>query len=148
MNIHKYLWYIYIYKSNIIRNTEHRPNGAASKRPPHGGRRRRQRLCVLCFWLFYTIHIYGYSLYIPVYSCIYSLNIPYIFPSYCPYVFPWVYLHLSLQQYAPAAGPGPTKGQRKHWKGIIGILLLDPVFLLYVSILFNCLILCFGGEGV
>ena len=69
-NIHKYLWY------KIIRSTEHRPNGAAAKRPPHWGRRRRRRLCVLCFWLFYIIDIYGYSLYSP-----------YIFPIYFLYSF-------------------------------------------------------------
>ena len=45
-NTHKYLWY------RIIRNTRNRPNGAVAKRPPHWGRRRRRRLCVLCFWLF------------------------------------------------------------------------------------------------
>ena len=30
-NIHKYLWY------EIIRNTEHSPNGSTAKRPPHWG---------------------------------------------------------------------------------------------------------------
>ena len=63
-NIHRYFWY------KIIRNTEHRPHGAAASRPPH-----RRRLCVLCFWLFYIINVYEYSSYIP-----------YIFPKYLPYI--------------------------------------------------------------
>ena len=51
--IHKYLWY------KIIRNTD-----------PMGRRRRRR----LCFWLFYIIIIYGYSLYVPYIFHIYFLN--------------------------------------------------------------------------
>ena len=35
-NIHKYLWY------RIIRNKEHRPNGATASRPPHWGSRRME----------------------------------------------------------------------------------------------------------
>ena len=64
-NIHKYSWY------KIIRNTEHRPNGAAASRPPHGG---------VAFGLFYVIDIYGYSLYFPAY-------IPWIFLIYFLYMF-------------------------------------------------------------
>ena len=47
----------------------------------------RRRLCVLCFWLFYIMNIYGYSLYIP-----------YIFPKYALYLFPCVLLTLWSQQ--------------------------------------------------
>ena len=46
-NIHKHLW------SKMIRNSETQTQW---------GTRRRQRLC---FWSFYIIDIYGYSLYIP-----------------------------------------------------------------------------------
>ena len=61
-NIYKYLWY------KIIRNTD--PMGRPPKAAAPLGRRRRRRLC---FWIFYIINLYGYSLYIP-----------YIFPSYVP----------------------------------------------------------------
>ena len=44
------------------------------------GRRRRRRLC---FWLFYIINIYGYSLYIPYIFHIYFLNMFHIFSLVC-----------------------------------------------------------------
>ena len=55
-------------------------------------------VCVLCFSLFYIIHIHGYSLYIPIYSCIHSLRMPYIFPLDFPHIFPCVSLSLFRQQ--------------------------------------------------
>ena len=54
--------------------------------------------CVLCFWLSYTVNIHGYSWYIPVYSYIYSLNIPYIFPEYFPCIFPCVFLNYGVNR--------------------------------------------------
>ena len=61
-NIHKYLWYI------IIRKTQ----------TQWGGRRRRR----LCFWSFSIINIYGYFLYIPYifHIYIYIRNMFHIFP--------------------------------------------------------------------
>ena len=61
-NIHKYLWY------KIIRNT-----GTAFGGAPLG----------LCFCLFYTIDIYGYSSYIPYIFHIYFLNMFHIFSLVC-----------------------------------------------------------------
>ena len=65
----------------------------------HRLRRRPQWGRVLCCWLFFIINIFGYSSYVPVHSCMYSLNIPCIFPMYFPGIFFWVFLKLFCQQY-------------------------------------------------
>ena len=49
-----------------------------------GGRRRRR----LCFWLFYIINIYGYSLYIPYIFHIYFLDMFHVFSTFCPHFAP------------------------------------------------------------
>ena len=84
-NIHKYLCY------KIIRNTT---------QTQWGGRFAAAPLDLWSVFLIsYIMNIYIFYLYIPVYSCIFSLNIPYIFPLYFPYIFPWVFLNLFRQQY-------------------------------------------------
>ena len=78
-NIHKYLWY------KINRNTGAALGGAPMGRPPSAA-----APLGLCFWSFYIIDIYGYSLYIPY--------IFQIFPKYVPYIFPSVFLNLWSQE--------------------------------------------------
>ena len=70
--INKYLWY------KIIRNTGAAFGGAPMGRPPKAA-----APLGLCFWLFYIINIYGYSLYIPYIFHIYFLNMFHIFSLVC-----------------------------------------------------------------
>ena len=74
--IHKYWWY------KIIRNTDPM------------GRRRRRRLCVWDYFIFYIINIYGYISYTFLIYSIYA----YMFPRYVPCIFPCVFLKLWSQE--------------------------------------------------
>ena len=65
-------------RCEIFRNRD--PLGRSPKAAAPLGRRRRQRLC---FWSFYIINIYGYSLYIPYRFHISVLNMFHIFSFVC-----------------------------------------------------------------
>ena len=69
-NIHWYLWY------EIIRNIGAAFGGAQMGRPPSAAAPFKLGLC---FWLFYIINIYGYSVYIPYIFHIYFLDMFHIF---------------------------------------------------------------------
>ena len=58
-----------------------------------GGRRRR-RLCVCDYFIFYIINIYGYISYTFLIYSIYA----YMFPRYVPCIFPCVFLNLWSQE--------------------------------------------------
>ena len=66
----------------MIRNTD--PMGRPPKAAAPLGRRRRRRLC---FWLFYIINLYGYSLYIPYIFHIYFLAMFHIFSLVCFFIY-------------------------------------------------------------
>ena len=68
------------------------PNGATAWRPPHWD-------CVLCFWLFYIINLYGYSLYIPYIFHIYFLDMFHCHPCIFPCVFLNLWSHEKISPY-------------------------------------------------
>ena len=78
-NIQKYLWY------KIIRNTD--PMG----RPPHWGAAEGGA----CFSDYFISYLF---IDMPYIFLIYSIHIPYRFPSYVPYIFPCVFLNLWSQE--------------------------------------------------
>ena len=86
IHCHKYLWY------KIIRNTD--PMGRPPKAAAPLGRRRRRRLCVCDYFIFYIIDIYGYISYTFLIYSIYA----YMFPRYVPCIFPCVFLNLWSQE--------------------------------------------------